>query len=149
MKNKPKKQLTYWEKHRASFFTDYGDDNERSETFAKQFDERGWANDELWSLDFQFVRWFVPRLEELIKYKYPEIKKNFKFESEEDKKNYLETRQMYLDMLEGFKGVYEEKDYFSCDWGFSKNAPKEVKVRYKKVIKSLKLFPKLFYGMWI
>jgi hypothetical protein len=151
MKKKPskKKKLTYAESEKARIAESYKSDPKRVKTFCKQIDERGWCQEEIWSLDYQFVLWFVPRLEELIKNKFSYDVNKMKFQSEEEKTSYLKYKQNSMDMLEGFKNVYVEKDFFSSDWGFSKNAPKDVKVRYRKVMKSLKLFKELFYGMWI
>jgi hypothetical protein len=66
-------------------------DDDRHEVWQEQYNERGFDDSVTWSLDYQLIGWFIPRLERFI-----EITSDVNLDDD----NYT---AMAREMLEGFK----------------------------------------------
>lgn len=104
---------------------------------------RGWDDSDIWSLDYTFAEWIVPRLKKLRDVKHGRMTSAAFYKGKDDnmdddvawkKANDLQYKT-YTEMIEGFELLAINQD----------DNDREVR---KKVNRSLDLFRKHFFSLW-
>ena len=108
-----------------SLHKDIPETDERQPIWAKQREERGFDDTELWALDITIVKFILPRLK-LFRERLISFPPSITFE---------EWKSILQKMIDGFE-EYERRDEHPLDWDT------------KKIDEGMKLFVEYFHDLW-